>query len=397
MKSEWTSVKLKDIISFVVDNRGKTPPTQDSGYPLLEVNAISKDYKFPQYQAVRKYVSREVYDTKFRKGHPQIGDILVPTVGTLGAVSYVNRSDCCIAQNVVSLRTNNLLCDSNFLYYILKNPITRDRLLNLNIGGVQPSIKVPHLLDLELDIPSLEEQKQIVLILSALDNKIELNNKTNDNLEQQTQALYHNQFENVDKTDLPVGWRVVNLGEVATISKKTFNPEKENETELEHYSIPAFDEAKFPVFESSKLIKSNKYVIDESCFMISKLNPIIKRVWRPYCLTKNAVCSTEFIVYKAKDVSMTDYLYSVVDSASFTDFMCSHVTGSTGSRQRTTPSDTLDFELVMPSEKELQNFQALVSPMYAQMKYNAIENDKLKKLRDVLLPKLMAGEIAGFK
>lgn len=212
-------------------------------------------------------------------------------------------------------------------------------------------------------------------------------------MKQQTQALYHNQFENVDTADLPVGWRVVNLGEVVTISKKTFNPEKENETELEHYSIPAFDETKFPVFESSKQIKSNKYIVNESCFMISKLNPNIKRVWRPYCLTKNAVCSTEFIVYKAKDLSMTDYLYSVVDSASFTDFMCSHVTGSTGSRQRTTPSDTLDFELVIPSEKELQDFQALVSPMYAQIKYNAIENEKLKKLRDILLPKLMAGEI----
>ena len=215
----------------------------------------------------------------------------------------------------------------------------------------------------------------------------------NDNLEQQAQAIYHERFETVSPNDLPSDWRIVTLGEVATISNKSFNPLKEPEILLEHYSIPAFDEARFPVFELSTSIKSNKFIIDASCFMISKLNPTTKRVWKPYCLTGNAVCSTEFIVYKAKDQSITDFLYSVIDSGSFSDFMCSHVTGSTGSRQRTTPSDTLSYELIFPSEDELAEFQSLVSPMYAQMRINAIENDKFKRLRDSLLPKLMSGEI----
>lgn len=153
----------------------------------------------------------------------------------------------------------------------------------------------------------------------------------NDNLEQQAQAIYHERFETVSPNDLPSDWRIVTLGEVATISNKSFNPLKEPEILLEHYSIPAFDEARFPVFELSTSIKSNKFIIDASCFMISKLNPTTKRVWKPYCLTGNAVCSTEFIVYKAKDQSITDFLYSVIDSGSFSDFMCSHVTGSTGS------------------------------------------------------------------
>ena len=73
--------------------------------------------------------------------------------------------------------------------------------------------------------------------------------------------------------------------------------------------------------------------------------------------------------------------------------MCSHVTGSTGSRQRTTPSDTLSYELILPSNYELAEFQSVVSPMYAQIRINRIENEKLKKLRDSLLPKLMSGEL----
>lgn len=198
-------------------------------------------------------------------------------------------------------------------------------------------------------------------------------------------------FENIDS--LPAGWHKVPLGEVINISNKSFNPLKEPETLLEHYSIPAYDDAKFPVFELSTEIKSNKFIIDDSCFMISKLNPTTKRVWRPYCLTNNAVCSTEFIVYKAKEESLTDYLYSVINSDSFSEFMCSHVTGSTGSRQRTTPKDTLFFEVLVPTEEELETFKTTVAPMYAQMRNIAIENNKLKETRDALLPRLMSGEI----
>lgn len=239
----------------------------------------------------------------------------------------------------------------------------------------------------------VRERHSVAVPFVKLSPLVRVIQTVNDNLEQQAQAIYHERFETVSPNGLPSEWRIVTLGEVATISNKSFNPMKEPEILLEHYSIPAFDEARFPVFELSTSIKSNKFIIDASCFMISKLNPTTKRVWKPYCLTGNAVCSTEFIVYKAKDKTITDFLYSVIDSNSFSDFMCSHVTGSTGSRQRTTPSDTLSYELILPSEDELAEFQSLVSPMYAQIRINAIENDRLKRLRDSLLPKLMSGEI----
>ena len=294
----------------------------------------------------------------------------------------------------IVMRAKAGISDPQFVYYTAINPTFRNVAIKSMVGSsgrqrVQQSV----LEELELSVPDLDEQRRIGAFLARLDEKIALNNRINDNLEQQAQAIYHERFETVSPNDLPSNWRIVTLGEVAAISNKSFNPLKEPEILLEHYSIPAFDEAKFPVFELSTSIKSNKFIIDASCFMISKLNPTTKRVWKPYCLTGNAVCSTEFIVYKAKDQSITDFLYSVIDSGSFSDFMCSHVTGSTGSRQRTTPSDTLSYELILPSEDELEEFQSLVSPMYAQIRINAIENDKLKRLRDSLLPKLMSGEI----
>lgn len=316
--------------------------------------------------------------------------VLFTSRAPIGYVAIASQS-VCTNQGFKSIVVNEK-ADPLFVYYLLK--YNKDAIEAMGSGTTFKEVSGKTMRAVKVRIPlDVSYQKRIAAMLDSLDTKIENNERINDNLEQQAQAIYHERFETVSPNDLPSDWRIVTLGEVATISNKSFNPLKEPEILLEHYSIPAFDEARFPVFELSTSIKSNKFIIDASCFMISKLNPTTKRVWKPYCLTGNAVCSTEFIVYKAKDQSITDFLYSVIDSGSFSDFMCSHVTGSTGSRQRTTPSDTLSYELILPSEDELAEFQSLVSPMYAQMRINAIENDKLKRLRDSLLPKLMSGEI----
>lgn len=385
-------VPLTELLSFIVDNRGKTVPTAPSGHKLIATNCVTNNTLFPVYDKIR-YLSEETYQTWFR-AHPIPGDILFVNKGTPGRVCLVpDPVDFCIAQDMIALRADESKIYPKYLFTVLRSREIQQQIYNTNVGDVIPHFKKQFLDQLLIPIPERSIQESIGDLYYVLSLKAERNKKINDNLEQQAQAIYHERFETVSPNDLPSDWRIVTLGEVATISNKSFNPLKEPEILLEHYSIPAFDEARFPVFELSTSIKSNKFIIDASCFMISKLNPTTKRVWKPYCLTGNAVCSTEFIVYKAKDQSITDFLYSVIDSGSFSDFMCSHVTGSTGSRQRTTPSDTLSYELILPSEDELAEFQSLVSPMYAQMRINAIENDKLKRLRDSLLPKLMSGEI----
>mgnify|MGYP001083091033 CR=1 FL=1 len=366
----------------------------DSGVPVLNGSNLEG---FSLSEKAFRFVTKEKADS-LNKANAHRGDIVITHRGTLGQIVFIpqdSRYDrYVISQSQFRVRCNDKVLPEYLVYYF-HTPIGQHKLLsNASQVGV-PALARPSstFQQIEVELPELSIQKRVVEIITTIQKKIENNQELNDNLEQQAQAIYHERFETVSPNDLPSDWRIVTLGEVATISNKSFNPLKELEILLEHYSIPAFDEARFPVFELSTSIKSNKFIIDASCFMISKLNPTTKRVWKPYCLTGNAVCSTEFIVYKAKDQSITDFLYSVIDSGSFSDFMCSHVTGSTGSRQRTTPSDTLSYELILPSEDELAEFQSLVSPMYAQMRINAIENDKLKRLRDSLLPKLMSGEI----
>lgn len=366
----------------------------DSGVPVLNGSNLDG---FSLSESSFRYVTPEKADS-LKKAIAHRGDIVITHRGTLGQIVYIPQSSkhdkYVISQSQFRVRCNDKVLPEYLVYYF-HTPIGQHKLLsNASQVGV-PALARPSstFQQIQVCLPEVSEQRKVVSIVNAIQDRIANNVAINDNLEQQAQAIYHERFETISPNDLPSEWRIVTLGEVATISSKSFNPLKEPEILLEHYSIPAFDEARFPVFELSTSIKSNKFIIDASCFMISKLNPTTKRVWKPYCLTGNAVCSTEFIVYKAKDKTITDFLYSVIDSNSFSDFMCSHVTGSTGSRQRTTPSDTLSYELILPSEDELAKFQSLVSPMYAQIRINAIENDRLKRLRDSLLPKLMSGEI----
>lgn len=389
------STAITDIAAGPFGSNLKVECFVPSGFPIID-GANLKGYKVTDN--ITKFVTEEKARSLSRSIAHR-GDVIVTISGTIGQIAYIPE-DSLYDEYLCSQRQFRVSFDSSMVYvpYLVFYFHTfegQNKILSFaNQTGV-PALSQPlkNFKKIRLCLPSLQEQRRIASIVETINDKIENNIKINDNLQQQAQAIYHERYESISPIALPSGWRIVTLGEVATISNKAFNPLKETERTLEHYSIPAFDEARFPIFEPSTSIKSNKFIIDASCFMISKLNPTTKRVWKPYCLTENAVCSTEFIVYKAKDKSITDFLFSVIDSSSFSDFMCSHVTGSTGSRQRTTPSDTLSYELILPSEEELTEFQALVAPMYAQMRINAIENDKLKRLRDSLLPKLMSGEI----
>ena len=383
---------IKELCSVVVDCPHSTPTWTAEGKIVVRSNNIKNgriDFSSPSY------TDDEHFQQRIKRATPQGGDIIITREAPMGEVGMIPEGIvCCLGQRMVLLRANPEICDNYYLLYSLQSRYVQHQISwREGTGTTVSNLRIPHLEQLKIPYLPLSKQRQVSSVLRCLEGKIEQNRVINDNLQQQAELLYHERFETVDRDKLPVGWRIVRLGDVATISKKSFNPAKEPEMLLEHYSIPAFDEAHFPVFEPSTAIKSNKFIVDDSCFMISKLNPTTKRVWKPYCLTENAVCSTEFIVYKAKSQEITDFLYSVIDSDSFSDFMCSHVTGSTGSRQRTTPSDTLAFELVLPNAEEIAEYQGIISPMLEQIKCNAIENDRLKRLRDSLLPKLMSGEI----
>lgn len=285
----------------------------------------------------------------------------------------------------------------DFIYYALTKQEVTEQLQAIAEQSVSayPSLKPSDIENLELMLPDKKTQERIVAILRSIDEKIKENNAINNNLEQQTQAIFKSWFVDFELNYgiMPSDWKVSQLGSIAKISTEVFSPAKNPNVEVEHYSIPAYDEKHYPVFETSNGIKSNKYRLSSNSVMISKLNPDTKRIWRPYCISDNPICSTEFIVYEPINPLNRDFIYSIIDSIGFSAFLCSHTTGSTNSRQRATPSITLTYDIIVPDEKTIQAFCSIVSPMYDTIENNIKENQKLVETRDKLLPKLMSGEL----
>ena len=165
----WEVSTLKDVIN-VIDNRGKTPPQEPRKtiYPIIDVKALSGDIRVIDYNNCMKYVSKETYQNWFRSGHPNQGDILLSTVGSLAELKIFMGDTGCIAQNVVALRAKNI--SNLYLYELLKN--IKNDLVSYNIGSVQPSIKVTHIVKHKILIPNDIIVEKFHLFMDEITNEI---------------------------------------------------------------------------------------------------------------------------------------------------------------------------------------------------------------------------------
>lgn len=369
MKCNWKECTLGDLITF---QRGHDLPKSqmiNGKYPVVGSNGIIGYHN--------EYTTEAPSITIGRSGNVGNPYIVYGRTWSHNTTLYVK-----------DFKGN----DPVFVYYFLK---TMD-LANYAGGSAVPTLNRNHIHTLPIEVPeSVGVQKKIGYYLRLFDEKIELNNEINNNLEQQAQAIFKSWFVDFELNYgiMPSDWKVSQLGSIAKISTEVFSPAKNPNVEVEHYSIPAYDEKRYPVFETSNGIKSNKYRLSSNSVMISKLNPDTKRIWRPYCISDNPICSTEFIVYEPINPLNRDFIYSIIDSIGFSAFLCSHTTGSTNSRQRATPSITLTYDIIVPDEKTIQAFCSIVSPMYDTIENNIKENQKLAETRDKLLPKLMSGKL----
>ena len=383
---KWQKVKIKDITDKIVDNRGKTPKNNaECGIPLLEVNALSETKKTPTYEVVRKYVDSETYNNAFRSGHPQKGDILIPTVGTIGNVCIADNRQCCIAQNVIGLRTNKDLCGPEYLYYTLKDKTTQRRLLNLDIGGVQPSIKVPHLLNLEILLPDIFTQQRIARILSSFDDKIELNAQINHNLEEQAKAildqncLAHKTLKVGDIVSFANGFAFksstyIEKGKFKVVTIKNVQDGKIDTSSADCvYEIPAKMKAECILNIGDVLLSltgnvgRTGIVCENNLLLNQRVAKII-----PHQSVLNAVC---YFIFRRPEMKAA--LETIARGTA---------------QANLSPVETLDIEIPF-NIPILQDIALCMKSFFEQIISNEMEIQKLAQLRDALLPKLMSGEI----
>lgn len=389
---------LKEIAT--VKGGKRLPKTEElvpykTEHPYIRIRDMYQSYPL-ELNSDFEYITQEIHE-KIKKYTVNQGDVIIAVVGnTIGLVSLIGESldGANLTENCNKL-VNLKNYDNRFLYYYLNSKHGQDEIQKGIVGSSQPKLPIYNIEKFKIPDVDITIQIKIVSILESIDKKIKVNEKINRNLSEQAQILYKNWFVDFKPFggNAPIDWIDSTLGDIAEIKTSTFRPEQCPDAIVEHYSIPALDDKHFPIFEIASGIKSNKYRLTKNSVMISKLNPETKRIWRPICLSDMPVCSTEFIIYEAYISSNKDYVYSILDSRAFSNYLCANVTGSTGSRQRAIPKATLEFEIKLPPEEVINDFCSMVSPIYDVMEKNEIENQGLAEARNTLLPKLMSGEI----
>lgn len=389
--AEWIECSIGDLCSTISDTyKG------NNEYVVLVNTSDVLEGKVLNHEAVENKNLKGQFKKTFKREDILYSEIR-PANKRFAYIDFENTSNYIASTKLMVLRHNDKVLPE-YLFALLKSNYVIAELQHLaeTRSGTFPQITFSsELAPMRVLLPDKETQKRIVSILSSIEQKIDKNTAINNNLEQQAQAIFKSWFVDFEPYDgvMPSNWHISQLSSIARISTEVFSPSKSPNVEVEHYSIPAYDEKHYPVFENSDGIKSNKYRLTSNSVMISKLNPDTKRIWRPYCVSDRPICSTEFIVYEPTNPLNRDFVYSIVDSVGFSAYLCSHTTGSTNSRQRATPSITLNYNIVLPDDKTLRSFCSIVTPMYDVIENNIKENQKLAITRDTLLPKLMSGEL----
>lgn len=263
-------------------------------------------------------------------------------------------------------------------------------------GSVRGGITWDDLCRIRIPVPSIEKQRSIVKAYQTITNRIALKQKINDNLEAQATALFKSWFVDyepfeTDETGKPIGWVEKSLSQVLNTTTNSVNPQKLQNGGVWHYSIPAFDSERLPVFDDPQSILSNKYVVPRNSILVSKLNPETKRIWMTSDKFENAICSTEFIVYIPNNPEHRDFYYLLFNTPEFIDFLVSNATGSTNSRMRVKPASTLDFSFFMPQDViVLDDFCKMVQPMLDTLEKNIFEIRNLNNLTPIAVAKMMS-------
>ena len=396
---------LTDLLEFIVDNRGKTVPTSSTGIALIATNCIRNEYLYPLYEKVR-FVSDDTYKTWFRS-HPQPGDIIFVNKGTPGRTALVpDPVDFCIAQDMMAFRVKKELVDNKYLLAVLRCREFQLFIANSQVGTIIPHFKKEQLKSLLIPLPSMEVQQRIGDFYYSFSQKIEVNKRINENLEQQAQALFKSWFVDFEPFKdgefveselgmIPKGWRVGTLDQIGEIIGGG-TPSKAKQEYYTEKGIAWLTPKDLSV-SKEKFTSRGEIDITEIGYKNSsaKLMPrgtvlFSSRAPIGYIsIAKNEICTNQGFKSIVPKIAGTAYIYYYLKST--TKDIENKATGSTfkeasGSLMKSLP-------LVISPKSVYEQFENLVEPIFSKQEILEDESRRLAELRDTLLPRLMSGEL----
>ena len=395
--NNWQEAKLGDVCSIIDGDRGKNYPKENdfskSGYCLFLNTKNVPNTKFDFSDCL--FISEEK-DNSLRKGKIKYGDIVVTTRGTLANFAYYTQ-DCkfkniIINSGMVILRNEKQCIYTPYLYHFLMSINFKQQVNSFASGSAQPQLPIKDMKNIAIPFPPVDMQRKIAEVLRVLDAKIELNNAINNNLEQQAQALFKSWF--VDKFN--PNRKTIKAEEIFNISIGKTPPRKEpewfseNPNNIKWVSISDMGSCGMYISDSSEYLipsaisKFNIKIVPSNTVLLS-----FKLTVGRIAITDGEMTTNEAIAHFITNrTEINEYLYCYLRNFNF------QTMGSTSSIATAVNSKIIkSMPFVMPEENELKDFHSVVSPTFAQIKFNQSESTRLAQLRDALLPKLMSGEI----
>ena len=284
----------------------------------------------------------------------------------------------------IVMRAKEGISDPQFIYYLATSPSFRNIAIKSMVGSsgrqrVQQSV----LDDLIMKVPSLEEQKKISSVLCVFDQKIALNNKINDNLQQQAQALYKQCFPYRVDDDLPAGWRIGTVGEIIEIHDSKRIPLSGAErAKMEKKTYPYYGAAALMDYVDDYIFDGKYLLLGEDGTVVDDAGyPILQYVWGKFWVNNHAHILTGKLGFNVESLYM---LFKQTPVKAI-------VTGAV--QPKISQANLRSIQVVIPPQKLLTDYNNQISPLFALLRTNEEANQSLATLRDTLLPKLMSGEI----
>lgn len=401
MSDSWTAIEVEDIKAHTPNALATGPfgsaisarHFQDEGIPVIRGSNLSHVVGQRLILDNLVFLSEEKA-REFSRSIARRGDLIFTCWGTIGQVGLIDErssfEEFVVSNKQMKLTPDPKKADSLFLYFLFSSPEVSQLIKNQAIGSSVPGFNLGQLRALRLRLPPLAVQREIAGLLGAIDDKMDLNLRMNETLEQIAQLLFKSRFIDVDQDQE----RMLTLGEIVSLDKEKVEPALHPDEMFAHYSIPAFDSGKSPTLQRGRAIKSSKFRVPPDAVLLSRLNPRIPRVWLPDVGGEApAISSTEFALARPKPGISREFIFGLFSSPGFQARLQALVTGTSGSHQRVKPEDLLRMDVPVSDQSAIDAYTGFVRPLLQLVASNLRQSAALGQVRDLLLPNLISGKI----
>lgn len=376
--------KLSEVMDIIGGGTPKTtkPEYWNGSIPWLSVKDFNNDYRYVyRTEKTITQLGLENSSTKLL----QKGDVIISARGTVGEIATI-PFPMAFNQSCYGLRAKRDIVTADFLYYLIKYNVF---VLKKNThGSVFDTITRDTFDGIEIEIPNLQIQEKITSILSDFDEKIELNNTINDNLEQQAQSIFAQEFLMLD--NIPDDWQESSLLGIADYL---------NGLAMQKYR-PKDDEQGLPVLKIKELRQgfcdSNselcspsikpEYIVHDGDVIFSWSGSLLVDFW---C---GGTCGLNQHLFKVTSSTYDKWFYYAWTNHHLQKF-AAIAAGMATTMGHIKRGELAKAEVLIPSQSDYDRISGLIAPLYDLVIANRIANRKLASLRNELLPQLMSGQL----